>query len=115
MTLNNNQYYDKYKRNKERDRFYHSTAWRKCRDLALKRDNYLCQECLKNKRITKAVMVHHIVEVKDDFTKALVLENCVSLCNSCHEKHHDRSGKSKKKVISKKIDIITTKPNEEML
>lgn len=115
MTVNNvsNGHYDKHFRNKERDRFYHSTAWKKARKLALIRDCYLCQECLRQKRITKADMVHHIVEVKDDLTKALTLENLVSLCNPCHNKQDHGSKKSKN--VQRKIKVKSFSPNEEMI
>lgn len=112
--MNQNQYYDKFKRNKESKQFYDSPAWKKCRKLALTRDNYLCLDCLEHKRITKADMVHHIIEIKDDRTKALDVDNLRSLCNTCHEKHHNRSGKPKKK-IPKKINAIVVKPNVEMM
>lgn len=112
--MNYNQYYDKHIRDKESKEFYESNAWKKCRRLALIRDNYLCQDCLDNKRLTKAEMVHHIVELKEDKTKALDLNNLRSLCNSCHEKHHNRRGQLKKKV-SNKIDVIVTKSNPEIL
>ena len=109
--MNQQQYYDKYKRDKKSKQFYQSSAWTKCRELALKRDNYLCQDCLAKKRIKKAEMVHHIVEVKDDFTKALVLENLRSLCNSCHNQHHNRNGKREK--VNHKISVLNVKANTE--
>lgn len=112
--MNNNQFYDKYKRNKESKQFYESNAWKKCRRLALIRDNYLCQDCLERKQITKADMVHHVIELKDDKTKALDLNNLRSLCNSCHEKHHNRRGQPKRKV-SHKIDVIVAESNPEIL
>lgn len=110
-----NRYYDKHKRNKESKQFYESTAWKKCRKLALIRDKYLCQDCLGNKRITKATMVHHVIELKDDRSKGLELDNLRSLCNSCHEKHHNRSGGKQKKSVSNKIDIVVAKQNPEMI
>ena len=109
--MNQQQYYDKYKRDKKSKQFYQSSAWAKCRELALKRDNYLCQDCLLKKRIKKADMVHHIVEVKDDFTQALVLENLRCLCNSCHNQWHDRSGKKNK--VHRKVTVLKSNANPE--
>lgn len=109
--MNQHQYYDKYKRDKKSKQFYHSSAWAKCRELALKRDNYLCQDCLSNKRIRKADMVHHVVEVRDDFTQALVLENLRSLCNSCHNRHHERGKKTKR--VDYKIPVLEVNANQE--
>jgi 5-methylcytosine-specific restriction enzyme A len=94
-------HYDKYKRNKEARTFYKSTAWKKCRQVVLERDNFLCQECLKNNRVTPADMVHHIVELLDDWNKALDIDNLSSLCNSCHNKVHGYRGEPERKVSSK--------------
>jgi 5-methylcytosine-specific restriction protein A len=76
------------KRDKKYKDFYHSTEWIKTRMVVLIRDNGLCQHCLKKEHITKADMVHHIVEVKVDWNKRLELSNLISLCNSCHNKVH---------------------------
>jgi len=108
-----NRYYNKHKRNRERQLFYQSTAWIKARELALKRDNYLCVECLKEKRIRKADVVHHIIEVKDDFTKALELDNLSSICHMHHNQIHGQSKKEQPK-ISSKIDVVVNKQNKEM-
>ena len=35
-------------------------------------------------------MVHHIRPVLEAEEKKLDLENCESLCKTCHEKHHGR-------------------------
>ena len=45
------------------DAFYHSKAWERAREDALKRDSYLCQRCLAGGEITPATMVHHIEEL----------------------------------------------------
>lgn len=79
-------YYDEHIRDQKAREFYHSKEWQRVRQAALMRDNYLCQHCLRNNRITPANIVHHIVEVKKDWSKRLDLNNLVSLCNSCHNK-----------------------------
>lgn len=108
-----NRYYNKHKRNRERQLFYQSTVWAKARELALKRDNYLCVECLKEKKIRKADVVHHIVEVKDDFTKALELNNLTSICHTHHNRIHGQSKKEQTKIPTK-IDVVVNKQNYEM-
>lgn len=110
--LNQHHQYDKHSRNKELDKFYHSAAWKRCRELALIRDNYLCKECLTNKRIRKADMVHHIVEVKDDMQLALSIDNLISLCNPCHNQQHSEHN-SKINKVSSKVTVIRTVSNEE--
>ncbi len=69
---------------KEQD-FYHTPAWRKARRLTLQRDHYLCQHCLRNKKITKATEVHHSKPIDTHPELALELNNLVSLCWRCHE------------------------------
>ncbi len=65
--------------------FYQSKAWRRVRQLALHRDHYLCQECLRNKRITNATEVHHLEPLEVHPELALELSNLESLCWDCHE------------------------------
>lgn len=73
--------------------FYQSTAWRSIRRMALQRDNYLCQECLRKKRITRATEVHHVNPLEDFPELGLEMSNLQSLCWDCHEqtKHHGQS------------------------
>lgn len=77
--------------------FYHSPVWRKLRRLALQRDHYLCQHCLRNGILRSATEVHHIRPVADWPELALDLDNLVSLCWPCHEqtkvrRHGGRTG-----------------------
>ena len=65
--------------------FYKSSAWRKIRVLALQRDNYLCQHCLKKGVLKIATEVHHIRPIADYPESALDLDNLISLCWPCHE------------------------------
>lgn len=79
---------DKYKK------FYKSREWKRLRDYILKRDNYICQECIKENKITICNTVHHVVEVRKDFSKALDKENLITLCHKCHNKIHLRFNKT---------------------
>ena len=75
-------YYNKHVRDKQSTSFYKSREWKQTRQLVLMRDNHLCQSCLKQDRVVPAVMVHHIVELKQDWNKRLDLNNLESICNS---------------------------------
>ncbi|BEP28803.1 HNH endonuclease [Helicovermis profundi] len=86
----NNRKYDHHNRDKKIKNFYHSKAWKKFREGILIRDNYLCQECLKENIITNAEIVHHIVEVREDFEKRFVYDNCFSVCKACHNRIHNK-------------------------
>lgn len=65
--------------------FYHKPAWRRIRQQALQRDHFLCQECLRKKKIVPATEVHHILPLEDFPELGLELSNLTSLCWYCHE------------------------------
>lgn len=73
---------------KKPDPFYLSKPWRKVRAVALARDNFLCQRCLKRGRITAAAVVHHIKPLETHPSLGLALHNLQSLCMRCHAQVH---------------------------
>lgn len=87
------------------DWFYRSSAWRTLRHMALDRDNYLCQMCLKENKFKTAEIVHHIVYVTEDFSKALELNNLMCVCSACHNKIHAADDKKESKRNIKIIKI----------
>lgn len=84
-----NRYYNGNKRDKEMQGFYHSQAWVKLREIKIKQ-NPLCEECYKNGRLKKAVIVDHILPAKEYPDKRLNIDNLQSLCASCHNKKHGK-------------------------
>lgn len=72
--------------------FYKSKAWQACRDAAIRRDKYLCVDCLKRGAHTPAEEVHHIKPITpaniSDPEITLSLDNLVSLCRGCHKARH---------------------------
>ncbi|WP_241958157.1 HNH endonuclease [Staphylococcus epidermidis] len=74
----------RYERDKTYIRFYNSKAWKQARHNAMLRYDYLCQECLRNGRYTKADVVDHITEIKDDWNKRLDKDNLEPLCHYHH-------------------------------
>lgn len=112
---NQNRYYDRYKRDKSSRAFYKSTAWELAREQALIRDTHLCQHCIKRKRLTPADMVHHIKPLNEYPDLAVVLENLLSLCNSCHNKEHGGAGeKIETPVLNRRARFIVSKGNSEV-
>ena len=77
-------YYNKYKRNKVINSFYQSREWRMLRAEVMRRDKGLCVNCLKQGKYSQAKSVHHIVKVKDDWSRRLDMDNCKALCDRCH-------------------------------
>ncbi|WP_188453786.1 HNH endonuclease signature motif containing protein [Virgibacillus oceani] len=74
-------------------KFYQCPAWygnNGIRQQALERDNYECQECKRQGKVSPAQNVHHLKEVKDFPELALVLDNTESVCINCHNKEHKR-------------------------
>lgn len=82
----NNRYYDKYHRTDRSKQFYHSVAWKRAREIIRIRDNGLCQECFKQKRLTVGTIVDHIIPIKQDWNKRLDEDNLQLLCQACHNK-----------------------------
>lgn len=81
-------------------KFYKSREWLALRDEVLREGHYECARCLEHGRYTRAVMVHHVNEVRKRPDMALTKtyvddegqerKNLVPLCFACHEKEHDR-------------------------
>ena len=97
-------------------RFYVTAAWKQLRLERLAKDNYLCQRCLKRKRIVPATTVHHIKPVKDYPELALVMDNLISLCNTCHGQVEDRYRKWRERREDNKRQrrarVIVSQANE---
>lgn len=70
-------------RTSSHDRGY-DASWRATRLQALKRDQYLCRDCLQRGLVTPAVDVDHIIPVEQRPDLRLDLANLQSLCLPCH-------------------------------
>ena len=88
-------------------KFYKSDEWLSLRDEVMRDAHYECQRCLLHGIYNRAEMVHHVNEVRKRPDLALTrrfidpitheeINNLIALCNSCHEKEHDRWGNFKK-------------------
>lgn len=77
--------YDKSQRNKEAKAFYNSTAWKRKRQQILVRDKGIdVYMYMTEGRVVKAEHVHHIVELEEDSSLALVDDNLISLSAATH-------------------------------
>ena len=83
--------YKNPKNNTMTEKFYSSKQWQQLREYVRARDKHLCQDCLKESRITLATQVHHIVSILKDWDKRFDEENLVSLCNEHHRLRHKSS------------------------
>ena len=75
--------YDRYGRDPELKAFYQGQRWRKVRDMKLQRDP-LCEACAQAGRTTVAVLVHHLLPVKEHWEQRYNLDFMVSICHPCH-------------------------------
>lgn len=95
-TINRKQHYSKqiqYKHNNKSDKYYSSSLWTKLRNYYIVH-HPLCEECLKNDKITPALHVHHITPFlrgktnEERFELLLNENNLMSVCIDCHHKLH---------------------------
>ena len=77
-----------------RRQFYKSREWAACREAYLTKVGRLCEECLKDGRITPAVIVHHKQPLTDDNVLdpdvALGSQNLEAVCVQCHNDIHEK-------------------------
>ena len=71
---------------------YKSKRWKTLRARILRRDGYQCRECRRYGKAVQADTVHHVYPAA--LYPGLSWEpwNLVSLCSTCHNAMHDRSG-----------------------
>ncbi len=80
-----------YKTKEQKLKFYKGSPWKKLRLIALDRDNYECQECKRQGKVSKGQNVHHLKEIYYYPKLALILDNLETLCIKCHNIEHDRN------------------------
>jgi 5-methylcytosine-specific restriction enzyme A len=98
-----------YKTRQHKRKFYDSKDWKLIREEVKKRDNYECQECKRQGRLTIdtndysesakrkkiQLVVHHIKELENHPHLALEEDNLETICVDCHNMEHGRSFKYK--------------------
>lgn len=73
---------------------YHSGRWERKRQAILRRDGYLCQECLRYGRRRPATTIHHKQHVDTHPELAYQNDNLISLCGACHNKMHPEKSRA---------------------
>lgn len=110
-----NRQYDRYTRNAEATKFYHRREWSTVSNVVRLKFNGMCARCWANSgEMVSVDVVHHIVEISDDWDKRLYLENLVCLCHSCHNEIHglmNRSEMDKQRVVEE-LKSISDKWNK---
>lgn len=87
----------------KRHEFYHTKAWKQLRKRKVAMTPY-CERCKEQGIYRSVEIVHHRIEIEEDWSKRLDIDNLESVCRSCHNKIHGNSFEKEdeiKKVIDK--------------
>ena len=77
--------------------FYKSKRWQQCRDGYLRSVGGLCEVCMKEGRLSPAVIVHHKIHITpvniSDPNITMDWTNLEAVCRDCHAQLHARKKK----------------------
>ena len=98
----------RYKKKTDVEKFRWTSAWKNKRDEIKRRDNSLCQICIRNiynpirELEYDNLSVHHAIPIEADFSKRLDNDNLLTLC----ARHHEMAecGSIPYEIIKKIID-----------
>lgn len=109
-----NKYYDKYKRNKKHDSFYKSKDWLSVREYILVSYNGIdIYEYYTTGIIRPARVVHHIIEIEEDWGRRLDLYNLFPTTTDNHNKI-DRLYRQDKKMYQEQLFDMLKRYRYEM-
>lgn len=92
--------YNSKREDKEYQEFYNSKEWKTKRDRIIAKFKYMdIYSYYKNKEIVSATLIHHINEVKEDYSKRLDEDNLITLCHSCHNILHGNYTEKEKQEL----------------
>lgn len=87
--------YNKYSRNQEATSFYDSVNWKRMREyIKNKYDGIDVYAYVLFGQVEQATLVHHIVEIEDDKSQALVERNLIPVSVSSHNLIHQAYNES---------------------
>lgn len=94
--------YDKYSRDQKSRLFYNSKEWELGRALALDTDGGIdVYRFMTEGIIVAADMVHHIVPLRDDWSKRIDIDNMMSLSSDTHSLIEQMYKKNKDEMIKR--------------
>lgn len=71
--------------------FYQSKRWERLSRQIKIRDDFMCQECLRNDKYTVADVTDHIIEIRDDWENRWNTKTMEALCHNCHNRKSRKS------------------------
>ncbi len=81
--------YDELRRNKKSAEFYHSDPWLKTREAVLNKFNSIdIYAYYVDNEILSANTAHHIIEVNEDWSKRLSIDNLIAVSDKSHNIIH---------------------------
>ena len=86
--------------------------WERVRQRAMRRDEYLCQECKRFGKSTEAREVHHRMPVETAPELAFTAWNLISLCHKCHNAMHVRATHELTELGNYWAERVSPRPNE---
>lgn len=100
--------YDRTKRDKVRDKFYHSAEWIRTREEILSTDHMDLWLYAKSGIIQPADTVHHIVPLSESWERRCDPENLISLSNTSHNEIEAmyKEDAEKKRIQAELFDIL---------
>lgn len=117
LTNRNRKGYKQYKSKRtdiKEQKFYSPSnrEWKITRQAVINRDNGICLLCDSKNNRGYVDDVHHIVELKEDWSRRCDMMNLISLCKRCHlyvHKMYRKDSKSKKEMQDKLKELIGEK------
>ncbi len=99
--------YDRNKRDKKSKDFYNSSSWEKTRLVVMSKYKGLdLYEYYVNHSIVYAQTVHHIVELREDWSRRHDVMNLIPLTNSNHKRIHLMYENDKESTQKMLTDIL---------
>lgn len=98
--------YDMKKRDRGSKRFYNSDEWKRTKSRVLDIDGMDVYVYMTSGRVMAADTVHHIVPLRDDWSKGCEISNLMSLHSSTHsmiEQEYRRNKMMMEKKLSKML------------
>ena len=96
-----NRLYDKHQRDRRSTAFYNSAEWARVRQRVLDLDKIDVYLYMTQGRVVPADTVHHIIPLKEDWSKRLDINNLMSLHHDTHsalEREYD-AARGEKTII----------------
>ena len=99
------------KKDSKANRFRKTNLWKEKSMEIRRRDNFLCQVCLKENIFNyQNLQVHHIISIERNFDKRLDNDNLITLCS----KHHKQAENQEIKA-EELLKIVKEKGNHEQV